>query len=132
MPPADSFLRLLDVGVEADVDVDVGDEDAVAVDAGVDGVNAAWLGLWVPACRFCWEVVESEDHRFWYAKVEGGDVEDDNEEMEGNRSYFERASRLEERNKGDSRGLRSANVEGREVLAACKELHVSTSLKIIV
>lgn len=52
--------------------------------------------------------------------------------MEDNRLYFERASRLEERNKGDNRGLRSANVDGREVLAACQELHVNIDFRVIV
>lgn len=40
LPPADSFLRLFDVDVDLDVDVDDDDED-VAVDVGVDGVDAA-------------------------------------------------------------------------------------------
>lgn len=41
LPPADSFLRLLDVEVDVGVDVDDDDEDVVVVDVGVDDVDAA-------------------------------------------------------------------------------------------
>jgi hypothetical protein len=39
LPPADSFLRLFDVD-DVEVDFDDDDEDVVAVDVGVDGVEA--------------------------------------------------------------------------------------------
>lgn len=84
LPPADSLRRLLDDDV--DVAVDDEDEDVVAVDVGVDGADAASSWLWAPGCRFCWEVVESEEnHRFRYEEDDDEDMEDDTEETEDNR-----------------------------------------------